>query len=177
MNSKLKNYITLLKAYNEQTNIYSKKAYNLLDFHINDCITLATIITNQPLTIFDFGSGSGLPAIPLAILNDKNVVYAIESKSRKTEFLVQAKQKLNLKNITIITKNIFEWNPPKNPNIITAKAFANLSKIETITKKLNITHCKLLIPISKKQKDSYQTNKTISFIEKNNYIYLTKNIT
>ena len=177
MNTKIKNYIALLKAYNKHTNIYSKKAYNLLDFHINDCITLATIITNQPLTIFDFGSGSGLPAIPLAILNNKNSIYAIESKSRKTDFLIQVKQKLSLKNITIINKNIFEWNPPKNPNIITAKAFADLTKIETITKKLKINHCNLLIPISKKQKDSYQSNKTISFIEKDNYIYLTKPIT
>ncbi|MAQ64675.1 MAG: hypothetical protein CL503_05180 [Actinobacteria bacterium] len=174
MNDTINNYINELKNYNEKTNIYSKKAYDLLDFHINDSITLASIIENKPKIIFDFGSGSGLPAIPIAIINPQNKIYAIESKSRKTHFLNHIKTNLNLNNITITTKNLFEWTPPIKPHIITAKAFASLEKIELIIKKLALKNSTLYIPISKNQQKLYSQNKSVSFIEKNNFIYLKK---
>ena len=174
MNDTINNYINELKHYNEKINIYSKKAYDLLDFHINDSITLASIIENKPKIIFDFGSGSGLPAIPIAITNPQNTVYAIESKSRKTHFLNHIKTTLKLTNLTIITKNLFEWNPPEKPHIITAKAFASLEKIEFITKKLALKNSTLYIPISKAQKEMHAKNTSISFIEKNSFIYLKK---
>ena len=177
MNETIKIYIELLKTYNAHTNIYSKKAYDTLEFHINDSITLANLIQNKPLTIVDCGSGSGLPAIPIAILNNNNTIYAVESKSRKTRFLNHVKQELKLTNITIITQNIFEWTPPKKIDIITAKAFSGLDKLDLIIKKLSLKNSILYIPISKKQQEQYQDNKTVSFINKNNYLYLTKKIT
>ena len=177
MNDIIKRYINELKHYNEQTNIYSKKAYDLLDFHINDSITLASIIENKPKIVFDFGSGSGLPAIPIGITNPQNQVYAIESKSRKTHFLNHIKTNLKLNNITIITKNLFEWKPPIKPHVITAKAFASLEKIELIIKKLALKNSTLYIPISKDQQKLYSQKKSVSFIEKNSFIYLKKIVT
>ena len=170
----LKTYVTLLKDYNTHTNIYSKASYNKLDFHINDSLTLAEIITNSNQTVFDFGSGSGFPAIPIAIQNKKNKVYAIESKSRKTNFLSTVKETLELSNLIIVNKNLFEWKPTEKPTIITAKAFSSLEKIETIAKKLKLKTLSIYIPISKKQKETYKSLKTISFISKNNFLYLKK---
>ena len=57
-------YIQALK--DETTNIYSKKAYDALDFHCRDCITLASIIGNTTKKILDIGSGCGFPAGPAA---------------------------------------------------------------------------------------------------------------
>jgi len=170
----IETYIKILKEYNEHTNIYSKKSYETLDFHIQDSITLASIITDTPLTLFDFGSGSGLPAIPIAITNPQNTLYLIESKSRKTKFLNHVKNELNLSNITIITKNLFEWIPPVKPQIITAKAFSHVSKVEQITKKMKLGSHSILIPISAQQKITYSNDPSLSFIEKNDYIYLKK---
>ncbi|MBH38454.1 16S rRNA (guanine(527)-N(7))-methyltransferase RsmG [bacterium] len=173
---KLETYIKLLKDYNEHTNIYSKKAYDVLEFHIQDSLTLAKIITNSPTTLFDFGSGSGLPSIPIAIQNDQNTIYAIESKSRKTRFLKTVKQELNLNNISIVHQNLFEWTPLKSPHIITAKAFASLEKIETIIKKLHLKNVTIYIPISKNQQEIYKNNKSVTFVTNNNYVYLKKTI-
>ena len=170
----LKTYINLLQDYNSHTNIYSKTAYDKLDFHINDSLSLAEIITNQTQTIFDFGSGSGFPAIPIAIQNAKNMVYAIESKSRKTNFLNIVKKTLSLSNLTIINKNLFEWIPTEKPAIITAKAFSNLEKIEKIAKKLKLKNLTIYLPISKKQQESYTSSKNLSFVTKNNFLYLKK---
>tara|TARA_B100000427_G_scaffold207332_1_gene172607 strand:+ start:1628 stop:2167 length:540 start_codon:yes stop_codon:yes gene_type:complete len=170
----LKTYINLLQDYNTHTNIYSKASYDKLDFHTKDSLTLAKIITNSNQTIFDFGSGSGFPAIPIAIQNKNNKVYAIESKSRKTNFLTTVKETLELSNLIIVNKNLFEWIPIETPTIITAKAFSSLEKIETIAKKLKLKNLSIYIPISKKQQKTYKSLKNISFISKNNFLYLKK---
>ncbi|MBI60070.1 hypothetical protein CL657_02490 [bacterium] len=172
----LRTYINLLQDYNTHTNIYSKASYDKLDFHINDSITLAEIITNSNQTVFDFGAGSGFPAIPIAIQNKNNKVYAIESKSRKTNFLSTVKETLDLSNLIIVNKNLFEWIPIEKPTIITAKAFSNLEKIEIIAKKLKLKDLSIYIPISKKQQETYKFLKTVSFISKNNFLYLKKRI-
>ena len=166
MNPNIKHYITLLKNYNETTNIYSKKAYDKLDFHIQDSIQLAQLLSNKTATIFDFGSGSGLPSIILAIENPNQTIYAIESKSRKYIFLQQCKQELCLKNIHIVPTNIFEWNPPCQADYITAKAFGSIEKIKTIRKKLNQTQSTIICPISKTQAEQEKAlpNTTIQSI-------------
>ena len=46
-NQKIEQYIKLLKKYNETTNIYSKNAYDHLNFHIKDCINVANLIKNE----------------------------------------------------------------------------------------------------------------------------------
>jgi 16S rRNA (guanine527-N7)-methyltransferase len=97
-------YIALLKEYNEHTNIYSKKAYDKLDFHIQDCITLANLIGNQTISVVDFGSGSGLPSIIIAISNPNNQVVAVESKSRKSVFCRRLLKSLTFLILQLLTK-------------------------------------------------------------------------
>ncbi|RAP28511.1 16S rRNA (guanine(527)-N(7))-methyltransferase RsmG [Candidatus Marinamargulisbacteria bacterium SCGC AG-343-D04] len=171
MNEKIETYISLLKEYNTHTNIYSEKAYDHLDFHIQDSTTLAHHIENKIQNIFDFGSGSGLPAIPIAITNPKNTVFAIESKSRKTRFLHQVKEELHLKNLQIITQNVFEWKPQSSPHIITAKAFGPLDKIKRICKHLKIKNATIITPISLKQKEALSDSKDVHCININTFHY------
>ena len=44
VHEKVQQYIDLLKEYNETTNIYSKKSYDILDYHIADSLNLAELI-------------------------------------------------------------------------------------------------------------------------------------
>ena len=150
-------YIDLLKSYNEHTNIYSKHAYDKLDFHIKDSLVLATLIGNRPLRIADFGSGSGLPSIILALSNPKNSIFAIESKSRKTRFLNQVVSELNLTNLTVVNANLYEWarNTDQPFDVITAKAFGSVKKISDIAKSVTVKgHSRLYIPFSSSQAES-----------------------
>lgn len=171
-NQLLESYITLLKAYNDTTNIYSKSAYNKLDFHIQDSVTLSYLISNTSQTVFDIGSGSGLPAIPIAIMNSRNRVYAIESKSRKTNFLEQVKNELELTNLTIVNSNVFEWIPPCKANIITAKAFSAYQKLVKIRSALNQKKATIFIPISAQQKEIYSKDINVTVINKDPFFYL-----
>lgn len=97
-------YISLLLAYNERTNVYSKSAYEKLPFHVWDSITLARLLApavadgkergpassgmaGDASGILDLGSGSGLPSVILACVHPDVPIFAVESKSRKTRFL------------------------------------------------------------------------------------------
>ena len=170
MKRTIASYIELLKEYNTHTNVYSKSAYDKLPFHINDSLAIAGLIENKSTRIIDIGSGSGLPAIPIAITNPKNLVIAIDSKRRKTDFLLKVKKELSLENLTVITININEYihsSPPK-ATIITAKAFGSYTKIKPLAAALTQKgRSRLIIPISQAQMN------TIKSAEKNpNITYL-----
>lgn len=174
---KITAYIEALKEYNTTTNIYSRSAYDKIPFHINDCITLCTLIPKTHRTIMDFGSGSGLPAIILAIQCPEHQIIAIESKKRKTNFLLQVKEKLNLTNLNIINQDINEYQRCSNratPNIITAKAFMPPLKLMPLAKKFSTPGSFLLIPISNTQKEALPKSilKTCKVITKKDFIYL-----
>jgi 16S rRNA (guanine(527)-N(7))-methyltransferase RsmG len=160
----IENYITCLKEYNEHTNIFSKTAYDKLPFHIQDSINIANIITNSNLNVIDIGSGSGLPAVFIALFNEKNTVYAVESKSRKTEFLDKIKDELRLRNLFVINENIRDFLATTRQKIdfFTAKAFGPYSKINSIVDKPKFRNSKTIVPISVSQFDALDTNEKIN---------------
>lgn len=161
-------YIRLLKEYNEQTNIYSKKAYEHLDFHIQDCITLSTLISKKAKTLVDMGSGSGLPSIVLSITRPDLSITAIESKSRKTRFLQHVQETLSLSNLTVLQDDILHYahQIKTRPDIITAKAFAPYDKAIEIADKLARQGTALWIPISATQYTVLSTLKQSAFMLK-----------
>ena len=94
--SKIRDYIGLLKDQNEVMNLYSKKSYDKMEFHIQDCVNIAEMITNHECKVVDLGSGAGLPSIIISIMNPLNQVTAMESSQKKAKFLLDVKEKLNL---------------------------------------------------------------------------------
>ncbi|MBT5988097.1 16S rRNA (guanine(527)-N(7))-methyltransferase RsmG [bacterium] len=175
MEEKIKRYIELLKEYNEKVNIYSKKAYDKLDFHIQDCINIAKLIGNKKIKVMDVGSGAGLPAVIMAILNHKNEVTAVESKSRKTNFLEIVKKELALDNLMILNKDINTLKG-QEVEVFTAKAFAKPMDAIRIIGSIAPKKTKLIIPISEKQAVEIEAvkaedeNRTLLRVD--NYIYM-----
>ena len=56
--------------------------------------------------IADLGSGGGLPAIPIAIVEPEWRLSLIEAVRKKTAFLQHARGKLKLKNINILSERV-----------------------------------------------------------------------
>jgi len=154
--TKINAYIELLKEQNQKSNLYSAKAYDRLQYHIKDSSNIAEIIGNKPATVFDLGSGSGLPSIIIAILNPLNHIFAVESRAKKASFLELAQKHLSLENFCAINKSAQEFirNTEIKPDFFTAKAFAPYPKIFAMTNKQKMKPCKIIIPISKLQKDN-----------------------
>jgi len=132
--NKLLKYSEILIEYNKKVNLTGEKYLN--GFILNqliDSLQAYEYMKNLNIkSILDIGTGGGLPRIPLSILLNNFKFYLEDSKFKKTEFLEIVKKKLNLKNITIINKNIPEIQ--NKFDIITAKAFASIEKIIKLTK-------------------------------------------
>ena len=78
--------------------------------------------------VADFGSGSGIPAIPLAIAEPERTWTLIEADTRKAAFLNTVRRSLDLPNVTVVARRI-EDVPPLGVGEITARAFAPLARI------------------------------------------------
>ncbi|MCP4051288.1 MAG: 16S rRNA (guanine(527)-N(7))-methyltransferase RsmG [bacterium] len=179
---RIKTYTDLLKDYNETINIYSKSSYDKLNFHILDSINIANLISNKPYRVVDFGSGSGLPAVIISIINPQNKVQAFESKQKKCTFLEKVKKALDLKNLQIVNRNIYEYKLKHDltADFYTAKAFAAPEKVTRLASSVAKTKAGLIIPVSKKQYLSLKnTLYPFKIIESNDtlFYYLHKTLT
>jgi len=63
------------------------------------------------LTLLDIGSGAGFPAIPLAVARPDVQVTALEANQKKSRFLKEAKDELELANLKVVTSRLedFDW--------------------------------------------------------------------
>jgi 16S rRNA (guanine527-N7)-methyltransferase len=66
-------------------------------------------------TIIDFGSGAGLPGIPLAVSLPASHFYLVESRRRRVSFLRHVARTLNLRNVTVAHARIDDWAGPTRP--------------------------------------------------------------
>lgn len=133
---KLTCYKELLTKWNEKINLISANDLSSIDeAHIDGALMVAELIMqNQKTakTICDIGSGSGLPLIVLAsYLKDKEI-YSVESISKKVHFLqfVSSAIKADIKFLNMRLENIVNLKV----DIITAKAFADISGFINLTK-------------------------------------------
>ncbi|MFC1771011.1 16S rRNA (guanine(527)-N(7))-methyltransferase RsmG [Candidatus Margulisiibacteriota bacterium] len=171
-------YIALLKEYNEKINIYSKKAYDKLSFHIQDSINIANLIKNKGKNIVDIGSGAGFPSVLISLINKHQTVYAVESKQKKCSFLNIVKEALSLENLNIINSDISSHLKEVNFSVdfFTAKAFASFDKILKILEKNYHSRINLIIPISYNQYLDYKKTSFLKFqivtCDKAEYYYL-----
>ena len=82
----LDQYKRLLLSWNERINLIGPDARDNLDVHINEALEAAEIL--QPAgNVLDFGSGGGLPAIPMAIVRPTARFHLVESNQKKWAFL------------------------------------------------------------------------------------------
>ncbi|MDA1353353.1 MAG: class I SAM-dependent methyltransferase [bacterium] len=173
----IENYVSILKKYNETTNIYSRSAYDRLAFHIKDSQIIANLIGNQQQRVVDMGSGSGLPSIVIAICNPTSTVIAVESKNRKRLFLHLAKKELRLTNFHVHEGDVQSYlaqskEKKEKIDIYTAKAFAPLYKIEKILNTMRKTAYKLIVPYSVDQvKDHDKDHEIHTQIDENDMKY------
>lgn len=139
---RLQEYICLLLKWNKSINLISSKTVNdVMRRHILDSLQLLKFIDSKDITVLDFGSGAGFPGVILSISGIKKVIL-IESDERKSAFLLQA-SKLSEGNVEIINDRIETLSNLKC-DIITSRAFANLSKIFELGNKFSVSDKYLL---------------------------------
>ena len=80
--------------------------------------------------IADLGSGGGLPAIPIAIIQSDWHLVLIEAIRKKTAFLQHIRGKLKLKNIDVLADRVenVAMQQPDQFDAVISRAFTNLSR-------------------------------------------------
>ena len=84
-------------------------------------------------SVIDIGTGAGLPGIILSIIGFKNL-HLVEKSPKKSSFLENCKLRLGL-NYVVHNKSISDISN-LNVDYITARAFASIEKIISMTKKI-----------------------------------------
>lgn len=96
-------YLDLLQQWNQAYNLSGILDRNeMLIKHILDSLSIAQYLQEDTTTCLDFGTGAGLPGIPLAILHPKKHFFLLESKRKKCLFLSTVLDRLGLQNTTVL---------------------------------------------------------------------------
>ncbi len=127
-------YKKILIFENEKMNLIGKSTINDFDQrHLLDCIQIIKYMPDQNKKVMDVGTGAGLPGVLLSIIGFNNL-HLVEKSPKKTDFLENCKLRLGL-NFTIHNKPISDLSDI-NMDYITARAFAPIEKIISLTKKI-----------------------------------------
>ena len=121
-NPRLALYRRLLLAWNEKVNLIGPEAVAHVDAHINEAIAAAEFL--QPSgEVLDFGSGGGLPAIPMAIVSPAARFHLVEADQKKWAFLKHVVRECGL-NARVYGDRLQRVLPnlPRNLELVTSRA-------------------------------------------------------
>jgi 16S rRNA (guanine527-N7)-methyltransferase len=123
----LLDYLALLVKWNHVYNLTSvRDPLQMMTLHLLDSLAAVPAFVGAR-NVLDVGAGGGLPGLVLAIARPDMKVSMIDTVHKKTAFLTQVKAELGLKNVTVYTKKVQDLQVKEPFDVITSRAFADLS--------------------------------------------------
>lgn len=101
--------------------------------HVIDSLRAAPI-PQAGETVYDLGSGAGLPGVPVALARPDVAVGLIESRVRRAAFLELVQQELALENVTVIGARAEDLG--ERADVCLARAFAPLPGAWAVAREL-----------------------------------------
>lgn len=124
MDPRLQLYKRLLLAWTEKINLIGPEARQNLDEHIAEAIAAAGILKPRG-DVLDFGSGGGLPAIPMAIVSPDARFHLVEADQKKWAFLKHVVRECSL-NATVsgdrLTRALERFPPDLRFSLVVSRA-------------------------------------------------------
>lgn len=129
--TKLIDYLALMTKWNSVYNLTAvRDPVQMVTQHLLDSLSAVSAFSGAK-NVLDVGAGGGLPGIVLAIwaaeAEPEMRVSLIDTVHKKTAFLTQVKAELELANVSVHTARVEQWNAPRKFDVITSRAFAELS--------------------------------------------------
>jgi len=104
-----------------------REGERIWDRHIFNCLPVTQLLP-EGTTLFDIGSGAGLPGIVIALARPDIQVTLIEPLERRVEFLKEATVGLNIEVIRGRAQDV-----KKSTHYVTARAVAPLEKLKKMS--------------------------------------------
>ena len=127
---KLEIYCNFLLEYNTHTNLTAiKNREEVYLKHFYDSLTLVKSIDLTSMeNLLDIGTGAGFPGMVLKIFFPNLQIYLVDSNNKKTKFLNELKNKLNVDKVEVINNRIENITSRfiNSIDVVTARAVTNL---------------------------------------------------
>ncbi|MDO4435221.1 MAG: 16S rRNA (guanine(527)-N(7))-methyltransferase RsmG [Cardiobacteriaceae bacterium] len=131
--AKLEQYLALLNQWNRVHNLTAvRDEVEQVKVHILDCLAIVPYLPEGRLA--DIGSGAGLPALILAIMQPERAIVAVESSSKKAAFIRQVQSALGLKKVEVVSKRVEAWQD--KVDVVVSRAMAEVNLLLDLTKHL-----------------------------------------
>jgi 16S rRNA (guanine527-N7)-methyltransferase len=127
MNASLETYKRELLRWNERINLIGPEAKANIDDHIAEAVTAAGLLKPRG-EVMDFGSGGGLPAIPMAIVSRGTRFHLVEADQKKWAFLKHIVRECELNAVVYgdrLTRAVTRFPPELRFSLVTSRAVGN----------------------------------------------------
>ena len=128
-------YVDLLAKWNHAYNLTAvRDPQEMVSRHLLDSLSVAQHITGNRL--LDVGAGAGIPSIPLAILWPERQLTALDSNGKKTRFMEQVRNELQLSNFSVVQSRVEAFRSDIPFDGILSRAYASLADFVTSSQHL-----------------------------------------
>ncbi|HEV7424856.1 MAG TPA: RsmG family class I SAM-dependent methyltransferase [Thermoanaerobaculia bacterium] len=124
---RLETYKRELLHWNERINLIGPEAVANLDAHIDEAVIAANILKPSG-NVLDFGSGGGLPAIPMAIVSPDARFHLVEGDKKKWAFLKHIARACELNAVIYgdrLARVVTQFPPELRFSLVTSRAVGN----------------------------------------------------
>lgn len=133
--AQMSEYLHLLGKWNSVYNLTAiTKPREMVIRHIVDSLSIVQYL--QGSRIIDVGTGAGLPGIPLAVIKPDKYFELLDSKGKKTRFLVQVVAALGLNNVEVVNQRAERYVPSKCFDTVITRAFSSIHDMLRLTEHL-----------------------------------------
>jgi 16S rRNA (guanine527-N7)-methyltransferase len=109
-----------------------REGERIWDRHIFNCLPITQLLPNGA-SLFDIGSGAGLPGIVIALSRPDLKVTLIEPLERRVEFLNEAVAAIGTKGVEIAVIRGRAQDVKKSADFVTARAVAPMEKLKKMS--------------------------------------------